>query len=105
MTTSTTRCGYCRQRIHQQRNGAWYHNHNASVSCRPGEGSDRRAFPLATELPTETSRSMTCSVCGEPVHESPTDWGANGEAKYYHDTPAAAMACPAVWVVPVAAVT
>jgi len=48
---------------------------------------------------------MTCSVCGQPVHESPTDWGANGEVKYYHDTPAAAMACPAVWVVPIAAVT
>jgi hypothetical protein len=39
-------CRFCRKRVHQQRNGAWYHNHNASVSCRPGEGSDRRALPL-----------------------------------------------------------
>lgn len=47
-----TRCVYCRKRIHKQRNGEWYHNHNASVACRPGEGSDRRATPslISAEL-------------------------------------------------------
>jgi hypothetical protein len=39
-------CQLCRRRIHRQRNGAWYHNHNASVSCRPGDGSGRKAVPL-----------------------------------------------------------
>ena len=39
------RCCYCRHRIYRQRNGDWYHEHNGSVSCRPGEGSDRRAAP------------------------------------------------------------
>ena len=45
MSEDRPRCGYCRKKITRQRNGAWYHDHNASVSCRPGEGSDRRAFP------------------------------------------------------------
>jgi hypothetical protein len=39
------RCGYCYKKIRMQRNGAWYHDHNASVSCNPGSGSDRKAFP------------------------------------------------------------
>lgn len=39
-------CAYCRKRIHRQRNGAWYHDHNASVSCYPGEGSWKRATPV-----------------------------------------------------------
>ena len=40
-------CCYCRKQIHRQRNGAWYHDHNASVACRPGEGltAGRRATP------------------------------------------------------------
>lgn len=37
-------CCYCRKRIYKQRNGAWYHEHNASVACRPGDG-DRQATP------------------------------------------------------------
>jgi hypothetical protein len=36
-----TRCTYCYRPIHQQRNGAWYHDHNASVSCRPGWSSNK----------------------------------------------------------------
>lgn len=43
---ATTVCTYCRRAIHRQRNGEWYHNHNASVSCRPGWAS-RRAAPGA----------------------------------------------------------
>ena len=39
------RCCYCWKRIYRQRNGAWYHVHNGSVACHPGEGSDRRATP------------------------------------------------------------
>lgn len=45
-----TICQLCRKRIDRQRNGAWYHRHNSSVSCRPGEGSDRRAVPLEIEV-------------------------------------------------------
>lgn len=44
-----TICCYCRRRIYRVRNGEWYHEHNASVSCRPGEGSDRRATPIEVE--------------------------------------------------------
>jgi hypothetical protein len=44
-----TICQYCRKRVYRQRNGAWYHYGNASMSCRPGEGSDRRAAPLEIE--------------------------------------------------------
>ncbi len=39
-------CQLCRRRLHRQRNGEWYHTHNASVSCRPGQGSEQRATPL-----------------------------------------------------------
>ena len=42
-------CANCRKRIHKQRNGAWYHSHNASVSCRPGQGSGMRAEPVEVE--------------------------------------------------------
>lgn len=38
-------CANCRKRLHRQRNGAWYHNRNASVSCYPGGGSEKRAEP------------------------------------------------------------
>lgn len=38
-------CANCRKRLHRQRNGAWYHNHNASVSCHPAQVSSRRAEP------------------------------------------------------------
>ena len=44
---AVTICGFCRKGIHRQRNGEWYHNHSASVSCYPGDGSDKRAFPAA----------------------------------------------------------
>lgn len=46
-------CCYCRKRIHRQRNGEWYHNHNASVSCRPGQGSERRATPVEIDTSRE----------------------------------------------------
>ncbi len=39
-------CQLCRKRLHRQRNGAWYHDHNASVSCHPGDGTGRQAIPL-----------------------------------------------------------
>lgn len=45
-----TICQLCRKRVFQTRNGAWYHRRNGSVSCRPGEGSDRRATPLEIEV-------------------------------------------------------
>jgi hypothetical protein len=40
-----TICCNCRRHIYRQRNGAWYHTANGSVSCRPGEGSGRTASP------------------------------------------------------------
>jgi hypothetical protein len=46
MTKRVMICQLCRKRVHQQRNGAWYHDHNSSVACRPGEGGDRRATPM-----------------------------------------------------------
>lgn len=36
-----TYCAHCRRRIHKQRNDEWYHNHNASRSCRPGWTANR----------------------------------------------------------------
>jgi hypothetical protein len=42
-------CANCRRRLHRQRDGSWYHAHNASVSCRPGEGSQWRAEPISIE--------------------------------------------------------
>lgn len=44
-----TICCYCRKRIYRVKNGEWYHVRNSSTSCRPGEGSDRRATPLEIE--------------------------------------------------------
>ena len=41
-----TICQLCRKRVYRVRNGEWYHERNSSTSCRPGEGSDRRATPL-----------------------------------------------------------
>lgn len=38
-------CGYCHRAIYRQRDGSWYHEHNASVFCHPGDGSGREAFP------------------------------------------------------------
>jgi hypothetical protein len=56
-TAQTTKriviCQLCRKRVHKQRNGEWYHNRNGSVSCRPGEGSGRRAVPFEIEVPVE----------------------------------------------------
>ena len=45
-----TICCYCRKRIFRIVNGEWYHKRNGSTSCRPGEGSDRRATPLEIEV-------------------------------------------------------
>lgn len=42
-------CASCRRLLHMQRNGAWYHNHNGSVSCYPGQGSEKRANPIRVE--------------------------------------------------------
>jgi len=36
-------CENCRKRIYKARDGAWYHDHNASAFCDPGQGSGRRA--------------------------------------------------------------
>jgi hypothetical protein len=44
---SRWRCGYCFKPIMLMRNGEWYHVRKSSTSCKPGEGSDRRAFPAA----------------------------------------------------------
>ena len=44
-----TICQLCRRRVFRARNGEWYHNHNGSVSCRPGSGSGR-ATPLEIEI-------------------------------------------------------
>ena len=54
MTRGTTKritiCQLCRRRVYQVRNGDWYHERSASTSCRPGEGSDRRALPVEIEV-------------------------------------------------------
>jgi hypothetical protein len=48
-------CQLCRRRLFKVENpgpsGAWYHVRGGSVSCRPGEGSERRATPLEIEVP------------------------------------------------------
>ena len=36
---TATYCGNCYRRIHKQRDDKWYHNHNASVACKPGWNS------------------------------------------------------------------
>jgi len=41
------RCANCHRLIFRARSGDWYHKANASVSCDPGSGSDRRAVPEA----------------------------------------------------------
>lgn len=41
---SIVKCAYCRRRILRMRDGAWYHEHNASVSCKPG-WSGNKATP------------------------------------------------------------
>ena len=38
-------CVYCRRLVFEARDGAWYHRHNASISCKPGWGS-RTASPI-----------------------------------------------------------
>ena len=60
MSGHITICQLCRKRVFQVRNGEWYHERNASTSCRPGEGSDRRATPL--EIP---ARAVTRHTEGE----------------------------------------
>ena len=49
-TKRITICCDCRKRIYRQKNGEWYHERNGSTSCRPGEGSDRRATPVEIEV-------------------------------------------------------
>jgi hypothetical protein len=39
-------CASRRRPLHMQRNDAYYHDHNASVSCYPGTGSSKRANPI-----------------------------------------------------------
>jgi hypothetical protein len=51
------RCAYCYKPIHKQRNGEWYHDRNASTSCSPGSGSDRRALPAAPKASTRTAEA------------------------------------------------
>ena len=46
-----TVCCYCRKRVYRVRNGEWYHERGSSTSCKPGEGSDRRATPLEIRRP------------------------------------------------------
>jgi hypothetical protein len=41
-----TICQLCRKRLRKQRNGAWYHRHNASEFCHPGDGTHRKAVPF-----------------------------------------------------------
>lgn len=43
-------CAICRRTLHMQRNGAWYHDHNASESCYFGTGSSKRANPIRVEV-------------------------------------------------------
>jgi hypothetical protein len=39
-------CSNCNRRIWRNGpGGSWYHNHNASASCRPGGGGWKRATP------------------------------------------------------------
>ena len=45
-----TICQLCRKRLSKQRNGAWYHRHNASEFCRPGDGTHRKSVPLEIEV-------------------------------------------------------
>jgi hypothetical protein len=40
-------CLNCRRRVFLARDSRWYHDHNASVSCHPGDHSGRRAEPGA----------------------------------------------------------
>lgn len=40
-------CAECDQPIFKGGDGAWYHRRNASVSCDPGSGSDKRARPAS----------------------------------------------------------
>lgn len=55
-------CANCGKRIFRARNDDWYHSHNASVSCRPGEGSENRADPMEVA----STRPGRC----------PVDWGS-----------------------------
>lgn len=49
MNPNEIRCANCRKPIHMQRNGDWYHDQTASVSCYLGQGSPKRAEPRADE--------------------------------------------------------
>ena len=40
-------CQLCRRRVYQVRNGEWYHEGNGSAFCHPGDGTKRKALPLA----------------------------------------------------------
>ena len=43
-------CQLCRKRVMKMRNGEWYHRHNASAFCRPGDGTGRKAVPFEIEV-------------------------------------------------------
>ena len=45
------KCGYCRRPIFLARSGDWYHERNSSVSCNPGAGTGRKAFPRGEDAP------------------------------------------------------
>lgn len=47
-----TICQLCRKRLRRQRNGAWYHRHNASEFCRPGDGTHRKSVALEIDAPS-----------------------------------------------------
>jgi hypothetical protein len=51
-----TYCTYCFRPIGRQRDGAWYHEHNASVSCKPGWNSTK-ATPGTWKPAVESSTS------------------------------------------------
>jgi hypothetical protein len=61
-------CQLCRRRVHKQRNGAWYHDHNASRSCHPGDGSGRKAIPIEAETVTRRYRVTLTSQCQNTAH-------------------------------------
>lgn len=60
------RCAYCRKPISMMRNGEWYHDRNASTSCKPGEGSDRRATPAAPKAGDWTADDGTIACPDTP---------------------------------------
>jgi hypothetical protein len=42
-------CQLCHKRVFRVKNGEWYHQHNASAFCRPGDGTHRKVVLLRIE--------------------------------------------------------